>query len=388
VPQSIPQGLTRDHVLRALTDLDGGAKHDFGDPTKYELLWDGKRYAPKAVVGLAFRHLRGQPLRPEDFSGGEAPGQANYVLRKLGFTVVRKGESAEDDDDSAAGQDWSEGEVGLIVADYFTMLRADLLGQRYTKVEHRKALRSQLAGRSDGSVEFKHANISAVLVGLGLPYIEGYKPRGNYQALLAQAVESFLDRNPNYLDELSASPAFAPDKAAAVQLAVLDDVIEPPPDRIILPEPGKPWLSRRARRIDFAERDAANRRLSELRERFVVEVERFRLRQARRDDLARRVEWVAKTIGDGLGYDIRSFDESDDSDRLLEVKATALGKFFPFYVTANEVRCSEEMAARYHLYRVFDLSRSPRLYVLSGSLRERCQLEPTQYLAGVAATAG
>jgi hypothetical protein len=46
------------------------------------------------------------------------------------------------------------------------------------------------------------------------------------------------------------------------------------------------------------------------------------------------------------------------------------------------------MAARYYLYRVFDLSRSPRLYVLSGSLLERCRLEPTQYLAGVVAPAG
>jgi hypothetical protein len=367
--------------LRALAELDAGAKHDFGDPTKYELLWDGRRYAPKAVVGLAFRHLRGQPLKPEDFSGGEAPGQANYDLRKLGFTVVRKGESAEGDDESAAGQDWSEGEVGLIVADYFAMLRAELLGQSYTKAEHRKALRPQLAGRSDGSVEFKHANISAVLVGLGLPYIGGYKPRGNYQALLGESVESFLDLHPSYLDELSASPALVPDKAPVVTLADLDELIEAPPNGVILPEPGKPWLSRRGRRIDFAERDASNRRLAEMGEGFVVEVERSRLRQARRDDLAGKVDWVAKTVGDGLGFDVLSFDEADDSERLLEVKATGLGKFFPFYVTANEVRCSEEMAARYHLYRVFDLSRSPRLYVLSGSLRDRCRLEPTQYLA-------
>jgi hypothetical protein len=31
------------------------------------------------------------------------------------------------------------------------------------------------------------------------------------------------------------------------------------------------------------------------------------------------------------------------------VRATTLGKYFPFYVTANEVRCSEDMAARYNL---------------------------------------
>jgi len=50
-----------------------------------------------------------------------------------------------------------------------------------------------------------------------------------------------------------------------------------------------------------------------------------------------KVQWVARSIGDGLGFDILPFDEADDSERMLEVKATGLGKFFPFYLTANEV---------------------------------------------------
>ena len=117
MPQSIPPGLKREHVLRILADLDGGIDHAFGDPTKYELVHDGKRYAPKAVVGLACRHSIGRILTPDEFSGGEAPGQANFVLRKLGFTVIRKdAETAEDE--KPAHKDWSEQEVGLIVADY------------------------------------------------------------------------------------------------------------------------------------------------------------------------------------------------------------------------------------------------------------------------------
>jgi hypothetical protein len=91
MPQVIPEGLTRDHVLRALAELDTDPSHPFGEPTGYELLHDGKRYAPKAVIGLAYRHLAGRILLPEEFSGGEARGQANHVLRLLGFTVVRKG---------------------------------------------------------------------------------------------------------------------------------------------------------------------------------------------------------------------------------------------------------------------------------------------------------
>ena len=41
-----------------------------------------------------------------------------------------------------------------------------------------------MVGRTDPSIEFKHSNISAVLVERGQPYIDGYKPRGNYQRML------------------------------------------------------------------------------------------------------------------------------------------------------------------------------------------------------------
>src|SRR5262245_43713762 len=96
MPQSIPPGLTQEHVLRTLADLDAGLDHSFGQPTGYELVYQGKRYAPKAVIGLACRYSIGRALSPEEFSGGEAPGQANFVLRKLGFTVVRKSEEVAD----------------------------------------------------------------------------------------------------------------------------------------------------------------------------------------------------------------------------------------------------------------------------------------------------
>src|SRR4051812_34772711 len=97
---------------------DAGLNHPFGSPTGYDLIHEGKRYAPKGVIGLAFRNLLGRILRPDEFSGGEAPGQANFVLRQLGFTVVKKEKTAEE---GQTGKDWSEAEVQLIVADYFAM---------------------------------------------------------------------------------------------------------------------------------------------------------------------------------------------------------------------------------------------------------------------------
>ena len=36
--------------------------------------------------------------------------------------------------------------------------------------------------------QFKHQNIIAVMIELGLPYIEGYKPAKNYQDLLLDVV--------------------------------------------------------------------------------------------------------------------------------------------------------------------------------------------------------
>src|SRR5687767_8007763 len=204
MPKPIPNGLTRQHALNAIAELDAGVQHPFGEPTGYELVFEGRRYAPKAVVGLAFRHLRGAMLPPQDFRGGEAWGQANYVLRQLGFDVRKK---------SATGEDWTSDEVELIVADYFLMLQAELLERPYSKSRHRTALKPLLRGRSEGSIEFKHQNISAVMVSLGQPYIRGYKPRGNFQSLLVEAVQDWLERNVEIYQQLAAAPALNPQHA-------------------------------------------------------------------------------------------------------------------------------------------------------------------------------
>ncbi len=174
MPQSIPKGLTSDHVLKAIADLDAGIEHPFGKPTGYELVHADKRYAPKAVVGVAFRHVTGQILQPSEFSGDEAPGQANYVLRRLGFSVAVK-ETQSSVEDRQAGKTWSDTEVQLIVANYFDMLQKELRGESFSKAEQNRQLRDKLAGRSKGSVEFKHGNISAVMLELG--FVNGARKR-------------------------------------------------------------------------------------------------------------------------------------------------------------------------------------------------------------------
>jgi hypothetical protein len=340
MPQSIPKGLSRDSVLQALADLDAGVEHPFGPPTQYELVYEGRRYPPKAVIGLACRSLLGRILLPDEFSGGEAPGQANFVLRELGFTVENKG--LEERKDSS--RDWSRDEVDLIVADYFMMLGAELAGGAYSKAQHNRDLRILLNGRSKSSVEFKHQNISAVLIGMGLPYIDGYKPARNFQkTVLPQAIDDYLIRRPEFLDTIADGAVLNPVAAPRVEERLVEDYFEDRPEQIIVVSgENKPWLSRRGKKIDFARRDATNRLLGQLGEKFAVEIEKRRLLFYGRDDLAVKVERVSITCGDGVGFDVLSFDENDEAEQFIEVKTTGLGKHFPFYVTANEVRCSED----------------------------------------------
>ncbi len=379
MPQSIPKGLNREHVLAAIADLDAGIEHSFGKPTGYELDHNGKRYPPKAVVGIAFRHLSGQILPPSDFSGGEAPGQANYVLRRLGFRVIEK-EKAEASEESQAGRTWSSNEVQLIVEDYMNMLRRELVGESFSKADHNRGLREKLQSRSKGSVEYKHQNISAAMLELGLPYIAGYKPAQNYQALLLDAIIDYLKAEPSALQQLAEKQLDVPTQLP--KLGSIDSLFEAPPDRSIISLPKQePWRLKTGAKIDFAAREATNRHLGSLGEEFTVELERKRLKKFGRDDLAGKVEWVSQSRGDGLGFDVLSYDEDDESERWIEVKTTNLGKYFPFYVSSNEVRCSEAEPDYYHLYRLFAFKHQPKLYVLHGSLPSLCNLEPVQYRA-------
>jgi len=65
------------------------AAHGFGPTTTYDLVWDERRYPPKAILGTAYELATGQQLASGDFEGGKDGAVA--VLTKLGFTVQHKG---------------------------------------------------------------------------------------------------------------------------------------------------------------------------------------------------------------------------------------------------------------------------------------------------------
>lgn len=278
----------------------------------------------------------------------------------------------------AQGESWSRLEVEACVADYLTMLTLELNGQRYNKTEHANALMQRLDGRSRQSIEFKHCNISAVMLALGFPYINGYKPRGNYQGMLLDAVEAQVQNNIELQDAAQAAvlrpaAAMARDSGGAIWVPA------PKPSRIReAPASYTPRFS--PARRDYLAQEARNRSLGRAGELFVLELEARRLHAAGKKTLGERVEHVAATQGDGLGFDVLSFEE-DGRERLIEVKTTAFGELTPFFVSRNELARSETDAERYHLYRIFDFRDHARLFQLPGSITASCTLEATTYLA-------
>ena len=283
-----------------------------------------------------------------------------------------------------AGDDWSREEVEATIGDYFAMLHHELAGLPVNKSARNERLRRLLQSRSKGSVEFKHANISAILTLHGYPYIDGYKPRFNFQALLEQVALEYLDVHRDFFEPLITGPVLNPTTSPDPGTLDTARLVESPPEAMRVPE--TVWSpTARFSRFDFVARDAANRDLGRRGEEFVVEFERKRLHDGGRRDLVSRVEWTAQIRGDGAGYDVQSFN-ADGSTRLIEVKTTGLGKYFPFNVTVNEVRCSEARPREFQLYRVFNFGPEVRLYMLPGAVSRSCHLGATQYRAFVQST--
>lgn len=320
----------------------------------------------KAIVGVAFgKQFPNQGvLGAEDFSGGEAT--VLPLLQSLGFEVHR------------IGEDWSEDEVQSTVADYFEMLRLEADGLAYNKSEHNEMLRKQLNGRSKASVELKHQNISAVLAGLGLPFIQGYKPRGNSQLLLRKAVQEYVIQHSVAVGKIVDALEEVKTPAEKSYLAVLvDSPAKEERQKLVVPAPVRQRLPRK---LDYAARDEANRKLGRSGEHWVIGYEQHRLTEMGHPELFQQLDWVSETRGDGAGYDILSF-ENEVLHRYIEVKATNGGIATSFIVSHNELEFSRETDDQFYLYRVFQLSSDPRLFILRGDLSNQLYLTPLDFRA-------
>ena len=135
-----------------------------------------------------------------------------------------------------------------------------------------------------------------------------------------------------------------------------------------------------ARNSDYSERQEQNSKVGHRGEKFVVRHEVDRLVKAGRQDLADKVEWVSKTQGDGLGYDVLSFDAETGKPVFIEVKTTNGSCNSAFYITRNELERSR-VSDNYYLYRLYDYDSetdSYQILIISGDLSPLC-VEPATY---------
>ena len=72
----IPESIKREHLLHAIADIRAGGVPKIRGPTKFNLLHDGRSYAPNIALPLASKYATDE----EDY-----PWYANKVLRRRGI---------------------------------------------------------------------------------------------------------------------------------------------------------------------------------------------------------------------------------------------------------------------------------------------------------------
>lgn len=252
------------------------------------------------------------------------------------------------------------------------MLACELDGLPFNKSERRRGLIQQIE-RGEGAVERKHQNISAILKGMGERWISGYKPLFNYQESLEDAVGDWLTTHGEWFERLPKIHGF--DEAPALYLDTAPTLRNAPPP--IESE----QAAKAARKFDVALRDERNRRLGRAGEERILHHEREVLRNAHRPDLAKRVEWVSETQGDGAGFDIASY-APNGSRRLIEVKTTNGWERTPFHISQNELEVANERSNEWRLVRLWDFSRNTRAFEIVPPLDRHVVLTPTSFRAG------
>lgn len=110
--------------------------------------------------------------------------------------------------------------------------------------------------------------------------------------------------------------------------------------------------------IDYTELNNTKKRIGDIGEELVVKFERQRLEDAGHSDYASSIEHSSVEVGDGLGYDIVSYQE-DGGKIYIEVKTTKQNKPAGFYLSKKEKSVADEMyfqGKQYKIYRVYNLN--------------------------------
>lgn len=90
----IPPNITKEHIIRAIQEIEKEGYPEKHESKKYDVVYEGKRYPPKVVISFANKHANGESLDFSEFSGEEQ--FANRFLQEKGFEILRKEDNFSD----------------------------------------------------------------------------------------------------------------------------------------------------------------------------------------------------------------------------------------------------------------------------------------------------
>ncbi len=131
---------------------------------------------------------------------------------------------------------------------------------------------------------------------------------------------------------------------------------------------------------NYIQNNIENKRIGDLGEIWVLKHEKEFLIQNGKTNLAKKVNHISKNKGDGLGYDILSFDLKG-RPKYIEVKTTKGNKNSTFFITRTELEKSKIVKDDYYLYRVYEFNEETekgKLLKIKGDLSNIC-ITPLNY---------
>jgi len=202
------------------------------------------------------------------------------------------------------------------------------------------------------------------------------KQAKDWNTLLTQT-KTFIEANLiAYDDMIKLVSSNAPDLSS-----LKDFLIEQP-----VPQPNPQKVAQQTRKFtaqpdkDYVKEAKINTQLGNAGEQLVLAYEKRKLKIL---GLSKEMEQVAKQP-DGVGYDIRSYDESGQEIH-IEVKTTTGNEKTPFHMSANEKEFARLYPENYYVYRLYnyDEARNSANFFIVKDLHQRAIFEPTNFKVSI-----
>jgi hypothetical protein len=193
-------------------------------------------------------------------------------------------------------------------------------------------------------------------------------------------IDEFLEKNTGILSTLIGFAKKVPQTPVQRPLFFKNVVVEPPVRLTKMSRKRRLLVQQMMKKYDFISIEALNLPLAESGVKFVVDFEKSRLNHEGAYQLAEQIKTLSKKHGLESPYDIHSF-EADGEPRFIKVKTTNCDFKFPFTISLAELGFSNLHPENYFLYRVFDFSQTPRIFILKGHLQDHARLFPVAFQA-------